>query len=263
MRYPWPLPVTVWKDETNWSRPLNLCASTIQRKSANLAEIAFLNLRARVEYTVNSERAAEETSGLFLPLRGVKETALRLRLSVAGNKGGLFCLSAHFNRADRRRAKDARLPRAHEDEGGRKVGWRRAAKKGRHRLTPNSAGNPFAHGGFKCAGNLFPREVRLVRRGEFDAVYRAGRKAPFEFPLHSFSSAPTNYRRADSASASRRLWAARVVRNRIRGACARSCAATGWRYPQDGHIVIHPKNSVARAEFAALTSDLLRVLKSM
>jgi len=54
-----------------------------------------------------------------------------------------------------------------------------------------------------------------------------------------------------------------VVRNRIRRRvreivrCHRSEIAAGW------DIVIHPKSSVARAEFVALTADLVRLIKSV
>ena len=52
-----------------------------------------------------------------------------------------------------------------------------------------------------------------------------------------------------------------VVRNRIRRRvremvrCHRAEIPAGW------DIVIHPKSSVARAEFAMLAADLLRLLK--
>ena len=54
-----------------------------------------------------------------------------------------------------------------------------------------------------------------------------------------------------------------VVRNRMRRRlremvrCHRTEIPTGW------DIVIHPKSAVAKAEFAALTADLLRLLKSI
>jgi len=53
-----------------------------------------------------------------------------------------------------------------------------------------------------------------------------------------------------------------VVRNRMRRRmreivrCHRSEIPAGW------DIVIHPKSKVLKAEFAALTADLLRLLKS-
>ena len=54
-----------------------------------------------------------------------------------------------------------------------------------------------------------------------------------------------------------------VVRNRIRRRvreivrCHRQEISAGW------DIVIHPKSSVAKAQFAALNEDLLRLLKKL
>src|SRR5437588_9926765 len=117
---------------------------------------------------------------------------------------------------------------------------------------PGHAGN---------AGMTFPRQSRLVRRGEFDAVYRAGKRRS--------SSHFTVFFRANELPQSRfgfsikKALGGAVVRNRIRRRlrevvhCHRLEIAAGW------DIVIHPKSSVARAEFAALTADLLRVLKNV
>jgi ribonuclease P protein component len=100
-----------------------------------------------------------------------------------------------------------------------------------------------------------------VRRGEFDAVYRAGKRRS--------SSHFTVFFRANQLPVSRfgfsikKALGGAVVRNRIRRRireivrCHRSEIPAGW------DIVIHPKSSVARAEFAALTADLLRLIKSV
>ncbi len=104
----------------------------------------------------------------------------------------------------------------------------------------------------------FPREARLVRRGEFDAVYRAGRR-------HS-SSHFTVFLRANELPESRfgvsikKALGGAVVRNRIRRRlreivrCHRSEIPFGW------DIVIHPKSAVDKAPFAELTAELLRLL---
>jgi len=106
----------------------------------------------------------------------------------------------------------------------------------------------------------FPREARLVRRGEFDAVYRAGKRRS--------SSHFTVFFRANALPQSRfgfsikKALGGAVVRNRIRRRlreivrCHRGEIPVGW------DIVIHPKNVVAKAPFAMLTSDLLRLLQS-
>ena len=104
----------------------------------------------------------------------------------------------------------------------------------------------------------FPREARLVRRGEFDAVYRAGRRRS--------SSHFTVFFRANELPQSRfgvsikKALGGAVVRNRIRRRvreivrCHRLEISAGW------DIVIHPKSNVAKAEFAALTVELLRLM---
>src|SRR2546429_856931 len=105
-------------------------------------------------------------------------------------------------------------------------------------------------------GMTFPREARLVRRGEFDAVYRAGRRRS--------SSHFTVFFRANElpqirfgVSIKKALCGA-VVRNRIRRRvreivrCHRREIPVGW------DIVIHPKGGVAKARFAELTAELLR-----
>ena len=100
-----------------------------------------------------------------------------------------------------------------------------------------------------------------MRRGEFDAVYRAGKRRS--------SSHFTVFFRASELPQSRfgfsikKALGGAVVRNRIRRRlrevvrCHRLEIPTGW------DIVIHPKSSVSRAPFPALTADLLRLLKSV
>jgi ribonuclease P protein component len=106
----------------------------------------------------------------------------------------------------------------------------------------------------------FPREARLVRRGEFDAVYRAGRRRS--------SSHFTVFLRANELPDSRfgvsikRALGGAVVRNRIRRRlreivrCHRSEIPAGWDF------VIHPKSAVGKAPFAELTEELVRLLES-
>lgn len=106
----------------------------------------------------------------------------------------------------------------------------------------------------------FPREARLVRRGEFDAVYRAGRRRS--------SSHFTVFLRANELPESRfgvsikKALGGAVVRNRIRRRlrevirCRRSDIPAGW------DIVIHPKSAVDKAPFAELAEELLRLLES-
>jgi len=105
----------------------------------------------------------------------------------------------------------------------------------------------------------FPREARLVKRGEFDAVYRTGkRRSSSHFTV--FFRANELLRSRFGVSIKKALGGA-VVRNRIRRRlreivrCHRGEIPVGW------DIVIHPKSAVAKAPFAVLTMDLLRLLQ--
>ena len=107
----------------------------------------------------------------------------------------------------------------------------------------------------------FPREARLVRRGEFDAVYRAGKRRS--------SSHFTVFFRANQLPVSRfgfsikKALGGAVVRNRIRRRIREIVRCHRVEIPAGWDIVIHPKSSVERAEFAGLTADLVRLMKSV
>ena len=107
----------------------------------------------------------------------------------------------------------------------------------------------------------FPREARLVRRGEFDAVYRAGKRRS--------SSHFTVFFRANQLPVSRfgfsikKALGGAVVRNRLRRRMREIVRCHRLEIPVGWDIVIHPKSSVGRAEFTALTGDLVRLMKSV
>ena len=100
-----------------------------------------------------------------------------------------------------------------------------------------------------------------MRRGEFDAVYRAGKRRS--------SSHFTVFFRANQLPVSRfgfsikKALGGAVVRNRMRRRireivrCHRVEVPVGW------DIVIHPKSSVGRAEFGGLAADLVRLMKNV
>jgi ribonuclease P protein component len=100
----------------------------------------------------------------------------------------------------------------------------------------------------------------LLKRGEFDAVYRAGRRRS--------SSHFTVFLRANELPDSRfgvsikKALGGAVVRNRIRRRlreivrCRRSEIPAGW------DMVIHPKSAADKAPFAELAEELLRLLES-
>jgi len=53
-----------------------------------------------------------------------------------------------------------------------------------------------------------------------------------------------------------------VVRNRIRRRIREIVRCHRMEIPAGWDILIHPKSSVAKAEFAGLTADLVRLMKS-
>jgi ribonuclease P protein component len=137
----------------------------------------------------------------------------------------------------------------------------RAARRDVISSSPNNSGNPLHAAASSVRGNLPVSAGKLVRRGEFDAVYRAGKRRS--------SSHFTVFFRANELPQSRfgfsikKALGGAVVRNRIRRRLREIVRCHRLEIPAGWDIVIHPKSSVARAEFAPLTADLLRLLKSV
>ncbi|MGC1911817.1 MAG: ribonuclease P protein component [Candidatus Acidiferrales bacterium] len=104
----------------------------------------------------------------------------------------------------------------------------------------------------------FPPACRLVRRAEYDAVYREGRRrAGREF---SVFLRPNGLERSRFGWSIKKALGNAVKRNRIRRRLReivrlhRQEIAPGW------DIVIHPRSSAATAPFSALTEELLKML---
>lgn len=99
-----------------------------------------------------------------------------------------------------------------------------------------------------------------MRRGEFDAVYRAGKRRS--------SSHFTVFFRANQLPCSRfgfsikKALGGAVVRNRIRRRVREIVRGHRQEIPAGWDMVIHPKSNVASGEFAALAAELLRLLRS-
>ena len=104
----------------------------------------------------------------------------------------------------------------------------------------------------------FPRASRLLRRAEYDAVYREGRRrSSREFAV---------FLRPNGLELSRFGWSIKkalgsaVKRNRMRRRIReiirlhRQEIAPGW------DIVIHPRSTVATANFSSLSKELLKML---
>jgi ribonuclease P protein component len=137
--------------------------------------------------------------------------------------------------------------------------WQHDARRDAIGSPPNSPESKAAPEGAARSENTFPREARLVRRGDFDAVYRAGKRRS--------GSHFTVFFRANQQPLSRfgfsikREVGSAVARNRIRRRAREIVRCHRLEIPAGWDIVIHPKSSVARAPFAALTAELLRLLQ--
>jgi ribonuclease P protein component len=107
----------------------------------------------------------------------------------------------------------------------------------------------------------FPREARLVRKSEFDAVYRAGkRRSSAHFTVFVRSNALPLTRFGFSI---KKAVGGAVVRNRIRRRLREMVRHRRQEIPVGWDIVVHPKSSVAKDSFLALTGELLRLLKNL
>jgi ribonuclease P protein component len=103
-----------------------------------------------------------------------------------------------------------------------------------------------------------PRDCRVVRRAEYDAVYREGRRrSSREFTI---------FVRPNGLALSRFGWSIKkalgtaVRRNRIRRRLREILRLHRQEIPPGWDIVIHPRSSAATADFAALTAELLKLL---
>lgn len=129
------------------------------------------------------------------------------------------------------------------------------------KLRPPGAGICEMASKGETPGRTFPREVRLVRKSEFDEVYRAGKRRS--------SSHFTVFVRANGQPISRfgfsikKALGGAVVRNRIRRRLREIVRGHRQEISPGWDIVIHPKSSVGTAPFAALTADFLRLVKGL
>jgi ribonuclease P protein component len=109
-------------------------------------------------------------------------------------------------------------------------------------------------------GRKFPREARLVRKNEYDAVYRNGKRLS--------SSHFTLFVRPNDLSLSRfgfsikKALGGAVVRNRIRRRLREMVRCNRQEIPAGWDFVMHPKSSVSKAPMPVLRAELLRLVKT-
>jgi len=119
----------------------------------------------------------------------------------------------------------------------------------------------------------FPRECRLLRRAEFEAVYRGGRRrASRQFVIfylpHDASpgapgsvASPTRARPSRFGASVKRALGNAVVRNRIRRRIREILRLHRQEFSAGWDIVIHPRSSVATAAFAPLAQELTQLIR--
>lgn len=100
-----------------------------------------------------------------------------------------------------------------------------------------------------------------MRRGDFDAVYRAGKRRS--------NSHFTVFFRANDLPQSRfgfsikKALGGAVVRNRMRRRIREIVRVHRGEIPTGWDFVVHPKSAVGTAAFVAVAADLLRLLSSV
>lgn len=107
----------------------------------------------------------------------------------------------------------------------------------------------------------FPRDARLLRRGEFDAVYRDARRRSGRHFTVFFR--PNGLERTRLGISVKRALGGSVVRNRIRRRVREMFRLHRREIPTGWDVVVHPRSSVATAEFGALETELLNLLQNI
>lgn len=114
-----------------------------------------------------------------------------------------------------------------------------------------ASASPSSRGGL-------PRSSRLLRRAEYDAVYRQGRRrAGHQFTVFF---RPNGLDRSRFGASVKRQLGGAVVRNRIRRRIREILRLHRAEIPAGWDIVIHPRSSVATAKFAALEAGLVQLI---
>ena len=103
--------------------------------------------------------------------------------------------------------------------------------------------------------------MRLGRRSEYQAVYHSGQRRSSQQFIVFFRSNGGEHSRF-GISVKKALGGA-VVRNRIKRRIREILRLSQSEIPSGWDIVIHPRSTVARAEFASLQAELLRLLRSV
>jgi ribonuclease P protein component len=110
------------------------------------------------------------------------------------------------------------------------------------------------------ASRRWTRDLRLVRRGDFETVYREGRRRSSQQFVIFFR--PNRIACSRFGFSVKKAMGGAVVRNRIRRRIREIVRLNRSEIPAGWDIVIHPRASVARAEFSRLSVELMGLLRS-
>ena len=100
-----------------------------------------------------------------------------------------------------------------------------------------------------------------MRRSEFDAVYRDARRRSGRHFTVFFR--PNGLERTRLGISVKRALGGSVVRNRIRRRVREMFRLHRREIPAGWDIVVHPRSSVATAEFRTLEAELLNLLQNI
>lgn len=106
-----------------------------------------------------------------------------------------------------------------------------------------------------------PPGARLARRAEFEAVYRSGgRRSSAQFVVFYRANGGAGSRFGSSV---KKQIGNAVVRNRIRRRIREILRRNSSEIPSGWDVVIHPRRSVASANFVQLQTELLDLLRKL
>jgi ribonuclease P protein component len=106
----------------------------------------------------------------------------------------------------------------------------------------------------------YPRTARLLRRIEYEAVYRGGKRR--SSPQFVVFVRRNGTERSRFGSSVKKALGGAVVRNRIRRRIREILRLHISEIPHGWDVVIHPRATTARTEFSRLTEELLGLLRS-
>lgn len=121
---------------------------------------------------------------------------------------------------------------------------------------------PAVNEASKKASQSFPRDARLLKHADFQAVYKNGRK-------HFSGNMTAFYRQTDRAAGARvgftvgKVLGGAVVRNRIRRRMRASVRRHLRELAAPLDLVLHPRKSVLTLKFAQLDAEVAQVFAAV